>query len=456
MGKNDSTPEIGSTQSVPENSNLLGDTHPGAAVDVLRQVTSVSDPATRASARVSLATEILAQHNEALARWNQIVLLQKQVPFGGIPIIGATLRALLRLIVLGKITWGQSRLNDIALYEARVYVDCISNGISNEDLGRTDAQVAELAESAASLQRQIAELEKWTETAQAQVAALDKWTVMARAQLAALETAISSEQGRLNYSDTLLARWHRVELIALDTIYRRIGTQYGFTVQTGPLKGMCYLSQLTGDSLWVGSAKVPKLVGAYESELHDVVREIVKSEHDIVVNVGCGEGYYAVGFAMALPHARVYAFDSDVQSQRWTEEVARLNNVQDRITVAGECTVNDLRPLITKPCLLFVDCEGCELDLLQPDLLPQLTQCDVLVELHDFINPTISSCIQERFASTHTIAIVDSVARDPDDYPVLQEFPPIEQALAIEEFRPGDMKWAWMKSKSTHRTNSAR
>ena len=44
-----------------------------------------------------------------------------------------------------------------------------------------------------------------------------------------------------------------------------------------------------------------------------------------------------------------------------------------------------------------MDCEGGEVDLLQPDLAPNLRYSDVLVELHDFLNPTISETILSRF-----------------------------------------------------------
>lgn len=238
----------------------------------------------------------------------------------------------------------------------------------------------------------------------------------------------------------------------LDALFYRIGTQNGFAVQQGPFAGMAYLSQVRGHYLLRGSVSLPKLLGTYEAELHDVIACIAKKPYATIVNVGCGEGYYAVGLARLFPHAHIYAFDIDPHCQELCAEIARLNNVSDRVTIAGKCDLENLQALTTEPALLVVDCEGFELSLLRPDVLPGLRQCDVLVELHDFINSTISHTICERFAPTHTITIVDSKERVPDDNLALSGLTPQEQSLAMDEFRPAGMQWAFMTATRKHET----
>ena len=231
----------------------------------------------------------------------------------------------------------------------------------------------------------------------------------------------------------------------LDSIFYRIGTHDGFVVQQGPFAGMAYLSQVRGHYLLRGSVFLPKLLGIYEAELHDVLADIATKPYATVVNVGCGEGYYAVGLARLLQHAHIYAFDSDQRCQEWCAEMARLNNVTDRVTIAGTCDLEQLHVRTTEPALLIVDCEGFELNLMQPDALPGLSQCDVLVELHDFINPIISHTILERFAPTHTITIIDCKEHDPADTSAMPTLSAQEQLLASEEFRPArGIKWAFM------------
>ena len=68
------------------------------------------------------------------------------------------------------------------------------------------------------------------------------------------------------------------------------------------------------------------------------------------------------------------------------------NHVGARAEVGGTCTFETLRDTIPRDdsTLLFVDCEGGELALLDPEQVPGIQGCDVIVECHDFLNPSIT------------------------------------------------------------------
>lgn len=256
------------------------------------------------------------------------------------------------------------------------------------------------------------------------------------------------------------ARWRfhswewRRKMYQLDPIFHYIGMRDGFVVQGGPFVGMYYLSQVGRGELLHGSAFFPKLLGTYEAELHDVIAQFATKSYTTVVNVGCGEGYYAVGLARMLQQAHIYAFDIDQQCQEWCTKIAHLNSVAERVTIAGQCNLEQLRTLTTQSALLVVDCEGNELDLLQPDVLPGLRLCDILVEFHDFINPIISHTICERFAATHDITIINSKERNPVGNPALRSLSVYKQHLAVDEFRPTKMQWAFMRAKAAYQGDS--
>ena len=71
----------------------------------------------------------------------------------------------------------------------------------------------------------------------------------------------------------------------------------------GPFKGMTY-----PDSTSIGSVWLPKMLGIYESELHDILEEICSKNYSTIINIGAGEGYYAVGLALRIPTSMIYAF----------------------------------------------------------------------------------------------------------------------------------------------------
>ncbi|HEV7684458.1 MAG TPA: methyltransferase [Pyrinomonadaceae bacterium] len=227
----------------------------------------------------------------------------------------------------------------------------------------------------------------------------------------------------------------------LRRVSKVIEDRCGLVVQSGPFAGMAYISEAVCSSL------VPKLLGSYEGELHEVLGQILKREYETVIDVGCAEGYYAVGLALRLPRARVYAFDIDTRARALCTSLAEVNKVAERVIVAGECNHEKLNSLIRGRTLIVCDCEGCELPLLDPALAPELAKSDLLVELHDMIIPGITPTIISRFTQTHEITLIDAEERDPTAFPVLKDFDQLTQRTAVAEFRDGPMQWGYLQAK---------
>jgi hypothetical protein len=218
--------------------------------------------------------------------------------------------------------------------------------------------------------------------------------------------------------------------------------RHGAVVQGGPFAGMNLPSQEHWSNLG------PLLLGSYEEELHAPIEELIAERPRTVVNVGSGEGYYAVGFARRLPAADVHAFDVDPRWQSATRETAQANRVADRVHVAGACSMLDLERLLVPGSLVFMDCEGCELELLRPDLVSALRHASVLAELHDFLDPRISFEILARFRSSHSAELVRARGRSVEQHPALGTLSAADQALALDELRPAKphpMEWVVLR-----------
>jgi hypothetical protein len=225
----------------------------------------------------------------------------------------------------------------------------------------------------------------------------------------------------------------------INKITQAIIKRNGLKVLAGPFAGMLYV-ETAGNSL-------PKLLGSYEAELHQWVTAIINADYGKIINVGCAEGYYSVGLALRVPETRVFAFDIDPGPRQLCEKMAELNGVSERVEVRGECNCEGLDALLDDRSLVICDCEGCELGLLDPGRVPNLRVSDVLVELHDFIDRSISATIISRFADTHDISLVSSLERDPSTYPALETFNDWDRHVAVAEFRPERMQWAFMRAK---------
>jgi glycosyltransferase involved in cell wall biosynthesis/predicted O-methyltransferase YrrM len=198
----------------------------------------------------------------------------------------------------------------------------------------------------------------------------------------------------------------------------------------GPFRGMRYVAESRGSSL------LPKLVGSYESELHDDIDALLASGgFDKIIDVGCAEGYYAVGLAMRAEGAHVVAYDLDPTARQYCAKLAALNGVEDRIDIRGACTLEDMREVVSDRSLLVMDCEGAEVELLQPDAVPGLVNSTILVELHDFLVPGAGAAVRARFEQTHDVQTRTATIRSGDDFPQVAGLPTKIRNFAVDEGR---------------------
>lgn len=212
-------------------------------------------------------------------------------------------------------------------------------------------------------------------------------------------------------------------------------------VMGGPFQGLALPDAMSWGDL------APKLLGIYESELAGAVDALVAGKPSRVVNVGCAEGYYAVGLARRLPGIEVIAYDTDPSAQALSALCASLNGVP--LTVRGTCAPEELAALArSEPRLAVVlDCEGFERELLlaTPDAFRTTS---VLVECHDTIHPGITDRIAQAFAQSHTVTRLVQGARNPHAIPLLQSWNEADRWLVVSERRAAVMSWLWLQPKA--------
>ncbi len=158
----------------------------------------------------------------------------------------------------------------------------------------------------------------------------------------------------------------------------------------------------------------PKFLGTYELELHSVIERAIQLAPTYVLNVGCAEGFYAVGLAIRLSNAQVFAADADPKALRATLKNAELNCVSDRVSAIGIINPRQFHKYL-KPdtSLLVMDCEGAEFSLLDPGNDPILLRSNILVEIHSAFGDKYD--IVRRFSPTHDVLEISASARTMSD-----------------------------------------
>jgi hypothetical protein len=231
----------------------------------------------------------------------------------------------------------------------------------------------------------------------------------------------------------MASRGRRHDLLAALT------SQHGWAVQSGPFAG----TVLPQRAAWGDGDLLPKLLGCYEAELHPIISGIVAATPDLIVNIGAAEGYYAIGMSRLLPGAFVHAFDTDPNAQDICRQAAALNDVSKRVSVAGQCTQDLLQAIVPRgrSSVVICDCEGYERELIDPQRVPALRTATLIVECHDFIDPSITRILADRLTASHTLGTIREGARDPNEYPFLQGLNSLDRWLAVCEYRPSTMHW---------------
>jgi precorrin-6B methylase 2 len=217
-------------------------------------------------------------------------------------------------------------------------------------------------------------------------------------------------------------------------------------VANGPFRGLRYPRAQSFRTL------LPKLLGTYEAELHPVIAEVLQRDYSTVVDIGCAEGYYAIGLGRALTKARVYAFDTDTRARESCGAMAALNGIAERVVLGGTCDPQALRALdLGRKALIFVDCEGYERALFTPELAAFLAPHDLIIEAHDFIDINISADLKRIFDATHQIRCIKSIddieKAHTYDLPELKPYRLAERHLILAERRPTIMEWLYLTSK---------
>jgi ribosomal protein L11 methylase PrmA len=208
------------------------------------------------------------------------------------------------------------------------------------------------------------------------------------------------------------------------------------TVVNGIFEGMTIVPKWS----WGDGDHAAKLLGIYECELYDAVEEHLDSKPDLLINVGCAEGFWGIGCAMRS-NAPLILVDVDAGAVSTALENAANNNVtvQETNLEFNPQLLEQRLSGATNP-FLVMDCEGAEEQYLDPTVVPSLSKTRIVVETHDCFIPGISEKVALRFTETHNIELITQGAKNPYVDPI-NDFGDEDKWLLVNENRPHTMFW---------------
>lgn len=217
----------------------------------------------------------------------------------------------------------------------------------------------------------------------------------------------------------------------------------GMHVRSGLFAGMDYVVNAAEGAL------LPRLLGVYERELHPDLAAFAAEGLDHVIDIGCAEGYYAVGLARLMPDVTVNAYDIDKVARRRCGLLAEANGVADRVVIREEFLGEDFARFSGSRVLVFIDAEGFEDDILRPDLYPALEAYNLVVETHPGMRPGVTERLIQRFATTHEIKQINPSIEKAELPARVAGRSHLDMMLAAWEWRAGPTPWLIMRPKAS-------
>lgn len=243
-----------------------------------------------------------------------------------------------------------------------------------------------------------------------------------------LDFLLASRLGRRFEAKAVSARQMRLKRGTQSQLESRFGRK----VQRGFYTGMV----LPEDNSW-GHDTCGKILGVYETEVVSALQGLDWSRYTGFIDVGCADGFHAVGIAGAVPGMHVYAFDISENARRVTAAAARLNNVAERVTVAGAFSPDGLAD--GRYCMLL-DIEGAEADFVD-EHRRWLAGIDMVIECHDRKRGNVTERIKTALAATHDITTIQRSGRCPAELPVLGAMPDLDAWMVLSENRSNSSHW---------------
>lgn len=229
----------------------------------------------------------------------------------------------------------------------------------------------------------------------------------------------------------------RLQLSAL------LNDRFGATVRYGPFRGL----QLGNSTWWGNTDRAGMLLGVYEQEVLSTLERISAERRRSFIELGAADGYYGVGVLVNNLFERSYCFELSEKGQRTIAINAALNDVESRVQVFGTATSDFhtlLPPIVVDNCVLLVDVEGAEFDILITETFRRFAKSIIIVEMHDHFFPDAQrrvSRLRKDCEALFDIEELTTTGRDMSKFPELKEFSDTDRWLICSEGRRAMPHW---------------
>jgi hypothetical protein len=234
---------------------------------------------------------------------------------------------------------------------------------------------------------------------------------------------------------------------------QRLREKTGSVVQYGILKGY-----EVGVSDWAEAAAGTYLLGTYEAQVCAIL-DMLKSPERVLIDIGAADGLYGVGLVAVGAFGRSLCFEADETRRQNLLELSSRLGLADRVAIYGAADAAAISRAIadhgidTRKAVVVCDIEGGEFDLFDASLLEILSDCQLIVETHDFLlkgaarSGTALPELKLRAQQFFNVHEIKDGLRYVRDIPLLAEWSDADTWMMCMEGRRRMMTWLYLAPK---------
>ena len=221
-------------------------------------------------------------------------------------------------------------------------------------------------------------------------------------------------------------------------------------VQYGPFKGM----RLSQGSTWTRAELPSMLLGMYEKEVVQALVNLSRRKGGTFVNVGAGDGYFAIGALFSGLFSRTVCFEMSPRSRDVIVDTAELNEVGASLDVFGLADksfldkIEAVKEFVFENSVFLFDIEGSEIELIDSWTLERMAEATLVIETHStFVAKEEQDRLEVLCHKFHNVSEIKTEERNPGAYPELVQWSDDERWAVCSEGRPERGRWLVLSPK---------
>ena len=219
------------------------------------------------------------------------------------------------------------------------------------------------------------------------------------------------------------------------------------------MSGIYKSTYLENKSHWSKFDYASKLLGFYEEQIQNLIVDVQKKNNlKTLINIGCGDGYHALGLVKNKFFTKSICYDISLEARNILETNVKSNNLNDKFIIRKEANIDeikkDLQKIKSEETLFLIDIEGAEFTLFKDEDFNFLKKSFIVIEDHNFFIK--DNELKEKFYSSlhkyFNVEFIENGSRNPFviQNNFLDQLNDDSRFLLLSEGRSQKMGWIFL------------